>query len=128
MLKPLIKTAKTLRKRSTDAEILLWRHLRTKQLEGLKFRRQEVLGKYIVDFVCFEKKIIIEVDGGQHLDKEKERGEFFIKQGYKVLRFWNNDVLTNIKGVLEVTREDCLSRPSHPLLTPSCLPQQVGEK
>ncbi|MBI5642544.1 MAG: endonuclease domain-containing protein, partial [Deltaproteobacteria bacterium] len=69
----LFTIAKNLRKRSTDAENLLWMHLRSKQLEGFKFRRQEPIGSYIVDFVCFEKKIIIEVDGGQHADAEDDK-------------------------------------------------------
>lgn len=77
MPKPLIKTAKVLRKRSTDTEILLWKYLRAKQLDGLKFRRQQPIGKYIVDFVCFEKMVIVEADGGQHLesDRDKERDD-----------------------------------------------------
>ncbi|MBI4743833.1 MAG: endonuclease domain-containing protein [Actinobacteria bacterium] len=98
---------KQLRKNLTDAERLLWRHLRAKQLEGMKFRRQEPIGKYIVDFVCFEKKVIIEVDGGQHseeTEKDNERDEWFKIQGFKVLRFWNNEVLTNTEGVLEAIR------------------------
>lgn len=93
--------AKTLRKRLTDSERLLWKYLRAKQIEGNKFRRQEPIGKYIVDFVCHEKRIIIEVDGGQHsIDKaiDKERDEWLIEQGYKVMRFWNNEVLENIEG------------------------------
>jgi len=95
-----------------------------KQLEGLKFRRQEQIGNYIVDFVCFEKRIIIEVDGGQHTtekDRDNVRDEWFRKQGFKILRFWNNEVLTNINGVLEVIRENCLN---HPPLNP--LPSREG--
>jgi very-short-patch-repair endonuclease len=79
--------------------------LRAKQLEGLKFRRQEPIGKYIADFACHEKRIVIEVDGRQHLtnkERDRERDNWFKEQGYKVLRFWNNEVLTNIAGVLEV--------------------------
>ncbi|MFQ6083141.1 MAG: endonuclease domain-containing protein [Candidatus Aminicenantia bacterium] len=114
----LIKLAKNLRKRSTDAERLLWKHLRARQLEGLKFRRQQPVGKYILDFVCFEKGIVIEVDGGQHAvekEKDNERNIWVERQGFKVLRFWNNEVLTNIEGVLEVIKKNCLS---HPPLTP----------
>jgi len=121
---PLIKTAKTLRTKSTDVERFLWRRLQAKQLEGLKFRRQQPIGKYIVDFVCFEKKIIVEVDGGQHsaeIEKDKERDEWLHKQGFKVLRFWNNEVLINIQGVLEMIRSNCLS---HPPLNP--LPSREG--
>ncbi|MFZ3091386.1 MAG: endonuclease domain-containing protein [Nitrospirota bacterium] len=124
MSQPFIKMAKTLRKRPTDAEILLWRYLRSKQLEGMKFRRQQPIGRYVVDFVCFEKKIIIEVDGGQHsveTEKDKERDEWFKSQGFKVLRFWNNEVLANTQGVLEVIRTNCLT---HPPLNP--LPSREG--
>ena len=97
---------------------MVWNYLRRKQLEGLKFRRQQPVGRYIADFICFEKKIVIEVDGGQHaLDKENdiERDEWFEKQGFQVLRFWSNEVLRNIEGVLEVVRNSCLN---HPPLTP----------
>jgi very-short-patch-repair endonuclease len=88
--------AKNLRKRPTNAETLLWKHLRSKQLEGLKFRRQQPIGNYVVDFVCFEKRILIELDGGQHRkDNDNRRDKWFEKQGFKVLRFWNNDVLMN---------------------------------
>ena len=108
--------AKILRKRLTDAEKLLWRHLRGKQLGGFKFRRQEPIGNYVADFVCYEKRIIVEVDGSQHCsEKDHERDRWFEGQGFKVLRFWNNDVLNNIQEVLEVIRRYCLS---HPPLTP----------
>jgi very-short-patch-repair endonuclease len=102
--------AQELRKKSTDAERLLWRHLRAKQLEGLKFRRQEPIGDYIVDFVCFDRSLIVEVDGGQHLQekaKDDERTRWLEGQGFKVLRFWNNDVMKNIEGVLRVIRDNC---------------------
>jgi very-short-patch-repair endonuclease len=99
-----VTLAKNLRKRSPDAERLIWRHLRGKQLEGYKFRRQEPLGNYIVDFVCFSKKLIIEVDGGQHAieaDKDQERDNWLMSQGFKVLRFWSNEVLGNPEGIIE---------------------------
>ncbi len=117
----IINLAKNLRKKSTDAEKLLWRQLRSKQLEGAKFRRQQPVGSYIVDFVCFENQIIIEVDGGQHTiekDKDNERDGWLKEQGFKVLRFWNNEVLINIEGVLEVIRVNCLN---HPPLSPCFL-------
>jgi len=103
------KIAKTLRKRATDTERFLWRYLRIKQIEGLKFRRQEPIGNYIANFVCFESKVVVEVDGGQHTASEKdtERDAWLQSQGFKVLRFWNHDVLTNIEGVLEVIRRNC---------------------
>jgi len=109
-------TAKVLRKDFTDTERLLWKYLRAKQMEGCKFRRQEPIGSYIVDFVCQEKRIIIEVDGGQHSverEKDNRRDTWFEGQGYKVLRFWDNKVLTNIKGILEVMR-DYLNHPPQP--------------
>ncbi|MCJ7832999.1 MAG: DUF559 domain-containing protein [Deltaproteobacteria bacterium] len=114
MKSPLRNAAKNLRKQATNTELSLWFYLQAKQLDGIKFRRQQPIGKYIVDFVCFEKKIIIEVDGGQHLESEndKNRDEWLAKQGFKVLRFWNNEVLTNMIGVLEVIRSHCLKSPS----------------
>ena len=110
MDKNLIQTAKKLRKESTHAERLLWRHLRTKQLEGYKFRRQEPIGNYIVDFVCFEKRVIIEVDGSQHQTekgKDRKRDQWLKRQGFRVLRFWNNEVLNNLEGVYKVIKESC---------------------
>ena len=91
----------------------MWRHLRAKRLEGLKFRRQQPIGDYIVDFVCFEKRLVIEVDGGQHVsarEKDSERDRWFGEQDFRVLRFWNNEVFTNTDGVLEKIRESCLDR------------------
>ena len=107
----MIALGKVLRKRPTDAEQLLWKQLRLKQLEGLKFRRQQPIDNYIVDFVCFEKRIVIEVDGGQHaIQKEDDvlRDTYLNQQGFQVLRFWNNELLQNINGVLEVIKERCL--------------------
>ena len=103
---------KALRKRPTNAEQLLWKHLRLKQMEGLKFRRQQPIDNYIVDFVCLERRIVIEVDGGQHATHKEDdivRDSYLRQQGFHVLRFWNNEVLQNINGVLEVIRESCLS-------------------
>lgn len=102
--------ARDLRKKSTDAERLLWGHLRAKRLQGLKFRRQEPIGHYIVDFVSFDRSLIVELDGGQHLQekaKDDERTRWLEGQGFKVLRFWNNDVMKNIEGVLRVIRDNC---------------------
>ncbi|HEX2967284.1 MAG TPA: endonuclease domain-containing protein [Syntrophorhabdaceae bacterium] len=98
--------AKELRKRSTDAERLLWSHLRAGRFHGLKFRRQHPIGDYIVDFVCLQNKFIIELDGGQHAmpdhsSRDQERAHWLEKEGYTIIRFWNNDVLTNTSGVLE---------------------------
>jgi len=103
----LIKHAQILRKNMTDAERLLWNRVRANQL-GIKFRRQQPLENYVVDFVCFEQKLIIELDGGQHFDSERDakRDDFLKANGYRILRFWNNEVLRNIEGVLEVIREN----------------------
>jgi len=103
--------ARGLRKRQTDAERVLWNKLRNKQIEGVKFRRQQPIGSYIVDFVSLEIKLIIEIDGGQHngrrvREKDEEREKWLKGKGYQILRFWNNDVLTNIEGVLEKIKEN----------------------
>ena len=102
--------ARTLRKNFTETERLLWKHIRQKQLDGYKFRRQQPIGQYIVDFVNFERKIIIELDGGQHteIEKDKERDKFLRDQGFKVLRFWNHEVFENVEGVLEVIKKNLL--------------------
>jgi very-short-patch-repair endonuclease len=106
--------SRQLRKESTEAERMLWAKLKGYQLVGLKFRRQEPIGTYIVDFVCFEKKIVIEVDGGQHgkesiRQKDAERTSWLEGEGFRILRFWNNDVLTNMEGILEIIKRaaDC---------------------
>src|SRR3970040_609127 len=91
--------ARQLRKNPTDAERLLWEKLRLWQVDGCKFRRQQPLGPYIVDFVCLQKRLIVELDGGQHAqqkDYDKGRDGWLVGQGFLVLRFWNNDALKNI--------------------------------
>ena len=101
----LTQNARNLRKKSTDAERILWSRLKAKQLNGYKFRRQHPIGNYIVDFVCLSEKLIVELDGGQHaIQKEKDakRDSWLRNEGYKILRFWNNDVFENINGVLAV--------------------------
>ena len=103
---------KSLRKNMTFAERLLWRNLRNRQLENFKFRRQVPIGRYIVDFVCLEKKLILEIDGGQHAEMnsgDSERDAWFEAQGFKTLRFWNNEVLTNMEGVIEKIRKVTLT-------------------
>ena len=103
--KRLIQLGKNLRNNSTKEEIILWQYLKQKQL-GVKFRRQQVIGKYIVDFVCFEKRIIIELDGGQHnneqnIEKDKTRDLFFECNNYNVIRLWNNEITQNIDGAIQ---------------------------
>ena len=102
--------ARNLRQGQTDAESKLWARLRNKQLESVKFRRQQPIGPYIVDFVSFERKLVVEIDGGQHSDdmireRDESRTSLIKGKGYRVLRFWDNEVLTNIEGVLERIRE-----------------------
>ena len=93
--------SRTLRNNLTDAERAIWRNLRHKNIGGYKFRRQQIIGNYIVDFICFEQKLIIEIDGGQHNENiDRIRTKFLENEGYKILRFWNNDVLKNIDGVM----------------------------
>lgn len=94
-----------MRKNSTDAELKLWKHLRNRLTYGEKFRRQQPIGKYIVDFVCAERKLVVEVDGGQHSENvayDFERTAWLESEGYRVLRFWNNEVLKDADVVLEV--------------------------
>lgn len=88
----------------TDAERLLWSKLRRKQMHGHMFRHQAPIGPYIVDFACLTIKLVIEVDGGQHnINKaaDEKRTAWLESQGYRVMRFWNNEVLQNLEGVLE---------------------------
>jgi len=99
-----IERARTLRKQLTDAERRLWQILRGRRLSSVKFRRQQPIGPFVVDFVCFERKLIIEVDGGQHAEQvsyDAERSRWFESQGYRVLRFWNNEVLADTGAVAE---------------------------
>ena len=94
--------AKRLRAESRDAERLVWSRLRAHRLLGWKFKRQQPVGRYIVDFVCFDAKLVIELDGGQHadaVDEDAARHAWLGSQGCRVLRFWNNDVLSNLDGV-----------------------------
>jgi len=104
---PITERARALRRRQTEAESKLWYHLRAKRFHGLKFKRQEPIGSYFVDFVCHPKKLIIELDGGHHAeDSQREYDEvrtlFLEEQGYKVLRFWNQEVFENTEGVLQM--------------------------
>lgn len=97
--------ARKLRKNSTDTEALLWSYLRGKRFEGIKFKRQAPLGVYIVDFVCYEKKLIIECDGSQHFDQrgyDQKRDTWLKAQGFKILRFWNQEVLQDREEFLEM--------------------------
>ena len=96
--------AQQLRRSQTEAERRLWSRLRGRQVHNAKFRRQHAIGPYVVDFCCPERRLVVEVDGGQHALEtpvDGARTEFLAAQGYRVLRFWNNEVITNTEGVLE---------------------------
>ena len=105
--------ARAMRGAPTEAELRLWRLLRDRRLSGFKFRRQVPLGTYIVDFFCVGAKLIVEADGSQHAEslRDKARDAYLESQGWKVLRFWNNEVLQNREGVLETIFAHA-SRPS----------------
>lgn len=98
----------------TEAEQALWKLLRRKQIDGHRFRKQVPIGKYIVDFACLDARLIIEVDGGQHSDAaivDAERDVWLRSQHFRVLRFWNNDVLKNPDGVMQVVLEALEAKP-----------------
>lgn len=108
----LVPVARNLRHCSTEAERLVWKHLRNRRLDCFKFRRQVPIGKYIVDFASFESKLIVELDGSQHAETEhavndRKRDEWLARQGFKVLRFWNGEVVRNTEAVLRIILEEC---------------------
>ena len=96
------RLARELRKNPTDAEVRLWSRLRGKHLDGFRFRRQQPIGPYIADFFCPEARLIVEVDGSQHHEDDGSRTAWLESRGYRVVRFWNNEVLTNTASVLQV--------------------------
>jgi very-short-patch-repair endonuclease len=121
-----VDRARGLRRNMTDAEQLLWRHLRNRHFSGWKFRRQHPIDRYIVDFVCLDTFLIVELDGGQHAEMtmaDADRTCRLETMGYRVLRFWNNDVLTNTEVALEVILEALASAAPHP----NPLPKGVRE-
>lgn len=112
-----------MRQNMTEAERRIWEILRSQQMKGYKFRRQLPIGRYIADFVCHEARLIVEIDGGQHdrsSPQEAERSIFLHNQGYRVLRFWNNEVLANLDGVHQTIAEE-LGR-----ITPTQTPHRGG--
>ena len=112
-----VERARSLRESQTDAEQRLWYHLRNRRLQGWKFRRQHEIDRYVVDFVCPDAVLVVELDGSQHLKQmgyDARRTACLEAHGYRVLRFWDNDVLTNIEGVLEVILEALASPAPHP--------------
>ncbi|HKS88441.1 MAG TPA: endonuclease domain-containing protein [Stellaceae bacterium] len=119
--------ARRLRRDSTVAEQKLWLELRDRRLDGYKFARQQPIGPYYVDFVCRERRLIVEVDGGQHADNARDRirDAYLIGFGYRVLRVWNNDVLGNIDGVLQ-TLITALEEAPHPNPLPASGERERG--
>src|SRR6185369_4073689 len=103
MEKRLTPIARKLRRDATAVESKLWQRLRSRQIEGAKFRRQFPIGPYIADFACIDLKLIIELDGGQHADSptDAQRMGWLETNGYTVIRFWNSEVIENLEGVLE---------------------------
>jgi len=125
MKKQNVSRARELRRASTDAEQLLWRHLRNRNLSGHKFSRQEPIGPYVVDFVCRRRRLVVELDGGQHADQasaDARRTAALEHLGYRVVRYWNNDVLSNVEGVLRQITSELERTPPHPD------PLPVGER
>lgn len=119
--------ARRLRASLTDAELRLWSRLRRRQLDEFRFRRQHPIGRYVVDFFCPEAKLIIEVDGGQHAEESSVRADWLRDRGYRLLRFWNNDVLGNTDGVVEEILRALRAEPPHPgTLARSRPPPQGG--
>ena len=104
---------RSLRNRPTDAEARLWQHLKRRQIDHCKFRRQHPFADYILDFACLERRVVVELDGGQHVDAadyDARRSRLLEGAGFLVLRFWNNDVFVNLPGVLEVIHGQLVAR------------------
>jgi len=107
--------SRKLRRQATDVEHLLWNYLRARQLAGFKFRRQVVIEPYIVDFACFEARLIIEADGGQHVERNEsdaKRTVYLESLGYRVIRFWNHEILEHTDAVLEQIQRALINIPS----------------
>ncbi len=117
-----VATARKLRREQTDAERALWFRLRDRRLNGLKFRRQVPIKSYVVDFCCESARLIVELDGGQHVERNAEdakRTDDLEAFGFLVLRFWNNDVLRNIDAVVETILATATQEPPHPSPLPN---------
>jgi len=116
MKQQLTQTARDLRKRQTVAEGKLWYAIRNRQIDGFKFKRQVPRGPYVVDFLCLEAGLVVEVDGGQHAEAQSKRDDirssFLENEGLRVLRFWNNEVIGNVDGVLVSIRQALQESPA----------------
>ena len=124
-VRAIVAAARKLRRRSTDVERTLWQQIRNKQIAEFRFRRQRPIGKYIVDFVCLDAKLIVELDGGQHGEDvayDTRRTAFLESLGFRVLRFWNNEVIENMEGVLARVLEQLQLAESNPSLALQAAP------
>jgi very-short-patch-repair endonuclease len=124
-------TARRLRANQTGAEMMLWKHLRRLETKGTHFRRQVPIGSYVTDFACLASRLVIELDGSHHGEepnklRDDERTRWLQAEGYRVLRFWNNDVLGNIEGVIEAIAGQLSSSPSQPSAGSLPLPRERG--
>ena len=111
------QAARKLRQNATAAERALWQQVRAARLGGHKFRRQAPIGRYIVDFVCFEARLIVEMDGGQHAERQRQdarRTAWLASQGFRVLRFWNSEALGDMAAVKAVIARACAEKPPSP--------------
>ena len=117
----LLKFAKQMRSDATKSEARLWAVLRAKKLDGWKFKRQVPLGPFIADFVCFDARLVIEADGGQHSERESDdmRDRWFADNGFRVLRFWNNEIMDNMDGVVAALRQALTPSPTSPSTVPA---------
>ena len=128
-----LERVRQLRRTMTETEKLLWSHLRNRQLEGFKFRRQDWIGPFVADFVCWEARLVVEVDGSQHADHieyDAARDDYLAREGFKVLRFRNNDVTSDLEADLNSIRARLLERvpsPSHSTASRGPLPLPQGE-
>jgi very-short-patch-repair endonuclease len=125
------RTAKRLRENTTAAEDVLWRQLRRLEMDGTHFRRQVVIGPYVADFACLARRVIIEVDGSQHgndenIQRDEARTRWLNSEDYRVLRFWNNDVMTRTDAVLEAIHTVLAVTPPRPASAGDPPPQGQG--
>jgi very-short-patch-repair endonuclease len=123
-----VPLARLLRQESTDTENKLWQLLRHRRLHGYRFRRQHPIGKFIADFACIKYHLIVEADGSQHAENkyDTKRTKWLENEGWRVIRFWNNEILTNADGVLEIILKELQERQTQPLTRPSILKRLTG--
>jgi very-short-patch-repair endonuclease len=127
-IRPTNPHAKALRRNATDVERRVWNAVRNRQLDGFKFKFQATIGPFVVDFLCAQKRLVVELDGGQHSpEADRRRTQYLKGAGYIVLRFWNNDVVENLDGVLQTISARLAALPDfHVAPSPNPLPQ-AGE-